>query len=50
MPLTDDGYMFDSFMLFNTHTITEEDFIKVKKVKYIYIYTDSVKEAYDIDY
>ena len=49
MLLTDDGYMFDSFKLFNTHPITEEDFIKVKKVKYNDIYTDSVKEAYDID-
>ena len=49
MLLTDDGYMFDSFKLFNTHPITEEDFIKVKKVKYNEIYTDSVEETYDID-
>ena len=50
MSLTDDGYMFDSFRLFNTHNITEEDFIKVKKVKYNDICTDSEEEeAYDID-
>ena len=48
MSLTDDGYMFDSFILSNTHTITEEDFIKVKKVKYNDICSGSVKEAYDI--
>ena len=47
MALTDDGYMFDSFRLFNTHTITEEDFIKVKKIKYN-DYSGSVKEVYDI--
>ena len=49
MSLTDDGYMFDSYKLFDTHNITEEDFIKVKKVKYHDIYTDSVEEGYDID-
>ena len=49
MSLTDDGYMFDSFKLFDTHNITEEDFIKVKKVKYYDICTESVEEAYDID-
>ena len=49
MALTDDGYMFDSFKLSNTHTITEEDFIKVNKVKYIDFCSASVEEAYDID-
>lgn len=49
MSLTDDGYMFDSFMLSNTHKITEEDFIKVKKVKYYDIFTETMKVGYDID-
>ena len=49
MALTDDGYMFDSSKLFNTNTITEEDFIKVKKVKYYDIRTESMEEGYDID-
>ena len=48
MSLTDDGYMFDSFRLFNTHNITEEDFIKVKKVKNNDNCYGSVKEVYDI--
>ena len=47
MALTDYGYMFDSFRLCFTHTITEEDFIKVKKVKYNDC-SGSVKEVYDI--
>ena len=49
MSLTDDGYMFDYVRLSNTHTITEEDFIKVNKVKYIDFCSGSVEEAYDID-
>lgn len=49
MALTDDGYMFDSFKLFNTHNITEEDFIKVKKVKYYDIRTETMEEGYYID-
>ena len=46
MSLTDDGYMFDSFKLRKTHTIKEEDFIKVKKIKYNN--SGSEKEIYDI--
>lgn len=49
MSLTDDGYMFDSFILSNTHTIKEEDFIKVKKVKYYDKFSETMEEGYDID-
>lgn len=45
MALTDDGYMFDYDMLSNTHNITEEDFIKVKKTKYYDIFSGTMKEG-----